>query len=71
MLCCLMFSLCQGASVYISTLSLTAIALDRLQAVTQLTSASQRNNRNTVIKIVFINLVSVGAIIPYCLHMEV
>ena len=33
-----MFSLCQGASVYISTLSLTAIALDRLKLMTHLTA---------------------------------
>ena len=50
MLCSLVFSLCQGASVYISTLSLTAIALDRLKLMTHLTARwiNARRNSDTV-----------------------
>ena len=46
-----MFSLCQGASVYISTLSLTAIALDRLKLMTHMTARwwiNARRNSDTV-----------------------
>ena len=60
----------QGVSVYISTLSLTAIALDRLHAVSS-RMVNQAQNRRTVTKIVLINLISVLAILPYSLHMEV
>ena len=62
----------QGVSIYISTLSLTAIALDRLEAVTQATTMiSRTSSRQTVNKIILINTISIIAILPYCLHMEV
>ena len=62
----------QGVSVYVSTLSLTAIALDRLEAVTHATMVNTRpDTRHTVIRIVIINTISTLAILPYCVHMEV
>lgn len=62
----------QGVSVYVSTLSLTAIALDRLEAVTHATMVNTRpDTRHTVIRIVIINTISILAILPYCVHMEV
>ena len=62
----------QGVSIYVSTLSWTAIALDRLKAVSSTTSINMMTNRrSTVIKIVIINIISVLAILPYCAHMEV
>ena len=59
----------QGVSVYMSTLSLTAIALDRLVAVTHINTVV--SNRETIIKIILINVTSVIATLPYSLHMEV
>ena len=61
--------LLQGVSVYMSTLSLTAIALDRLVAVTHINTVV--SNRETIIKIILINVTSVIATLPYSLHMEV
>ena len=62
----------QGVSIYVSTLSWTAIALDRLKAVNSPTTINMKTNkRSTVIKIVIINIISVLAILPYCAHMEV
>ena len=65
-------SIFKGMSIYISTLSLTAIALDRLEVVSHTTSINSNiSNRNTVIKIIIINSISMLAILPYCFHMEV
>ena len=51
---------------------MTAIALDRLNAVTSRSRViNKAQNRRTVIKVVLINLISVLAILPYSLHMEV
>ena len=62
----------QGVSIYVSTLSWTAIALDRLKAVSSTTSINMMTNRgSTVIKIVIINIISVLAILPYCANIEV
>ena len=66
------YFLYQGVSIYVSTLSWTAIALDRLKAVNSPTTINMKTNkRSTVIKIVIINIISVLAILPYCAHMEV
>ena len=56
-------------SVYISSLSLTTIAIDRLQAVT--TTIYQPSSMDTMVKIATINTVSVVAILPYSAHMKV
>ena len=61
----------QGVSVYISTASLTTIALERLKAVRETNVMRQTDKRNAVFKIVLINVMSVLAILPYSLHMEV
>ena len=62
----------QGLSIYISTLSLTAIALDRLEAVVHTNYINTNiSKRPTIIKIFFINFISMLAILPYCLHMKV
>ena len=62
----------QGVSIYISTLSLTAIALDRLEAVTHATMVNTRpGTRQTVTRIIIINTISILAVLPYCVHMEV
>ena len=67
-----LFFIIQGVSIYVSTLSWTAIALDRLKAVNSPTTINMKaNKRSTVIKIVIINIISVLAILPYCAHMEV
>ena len=67
-----MFLIVQGVSIYVSTLSWTAIALDRLKAVNSPTTINMKSNRqSSVIKIVIINIISVLAILPYCAHMEV
>ena len=58
-------------SVYISSLSLTTIAIDRLQAVTTTTTVYQPSIMDTMVKIATINTVSVVAILPYCAHMQV
>ena len=91
--CLLTIIMFEGASVYISTLSLTAIALDRLKLMTHLTARwllcscwnsdtlsvtiiqfcflLRSNTRTDIIKIISINIVSLIAVLPYCLHMEV
>ena len=62
----------QGVSIYVSTLSWTAIAIDRLRAMTSATTINMKTStRSTIIKIVIINIISVLAILPYCAHMEV
>ena len=61
----------QGVSVYISTASLTTIALERLRAVRETNLLRETDRRNAVLKIALINALSVLAILPYCLHMEV
>ena len=67
-----MLYISQGVSIYVSTLSWTAIALDRLKAVISATSINMKTStRSTIIKIIIINIISVLAILPYCAHMEV
>ena len=61
----------QGMSVYISSLTLTTIAIDRLQAVTTTTTIYQPSSMDTMVKIATINTVSVVAILPYSAHMKV
>ena len=58
-------------SVYISSLSLTTIAIDRLQAVTTTTTIYQSSSMDTMVKIATINTVSVVAILPYSANMKV
>lgn len=62
---------CQGASIYISTLSLTAIALERQAAVSHAVRFPPTSTRLSMAKIATINTVSVVAVLPYCIHMEV
>ena len=66
-----LFIILQGVSVYISTASLTTIALERLKAVKKTNMVRQTDRWNAVFKIALINVLSVLAILPYCLHMEV
>ena len=66
-----LFIILQGVSVYISTASLTTIALERLKAVKETNMMRQTDRWNAVSKIALINVLSVVAILPYCLHMEV
>ena len=55
-----------------STLSLTAIALDRLEAVTHATVVhTSPGTRPALTKIILINTISSLAVLPYCVHMEV
>ena len=58
-------------SVYISTLSMTNIALDRLQAVTTTSTMYQPSTMQTMVKIGTINTVAVVAILPYSAHIQV
>ena len=61
----------QGVSVYISSMSLTTIALDRLHAVTQTTTIYQPSTKHTMAKIATINTLAILAILPYSNHMQV
>ena len=67
-LLCKLLPLAQGMSIYMSTLSLTATALDRYITVTRLPTSRPAAPAGP--NIAAINLVATAAVVPYCLHME-